>query len=558
MKPKIRKILFLIIIGFILCQITPINYKIFERIDSTKIKHENLNDPSGKSLKSAYQFKWDSLGVPICTAENSQWLSATCSDGAGGTIIAWEDDRFSIDSDIYVQKINISGIVQWSPNGTVICNASDYQSIYGIISDGAGGAIIVWEDHREGYLNADIYAQRIDTDGNIRWTPNGTVICNASNVQYGPDICSDGAGGAIITWKDERFGDVNCDIYAQRIDINGNIKWISNGTVICNASNNQFGPTLCSDGDGGAIITWTDERFGEDDRAIYAQRINSEGVTQWISNGTVISDEINDQEFPEICSDGAGGAIIVWEDYRSGSSLDIYAQKINFTGQVNWTDNGITICNELHRQQFPSICNDSSGGAIISWLDDRFPPYTTIYVQKVGPNGEIKWTINGLSVSEEFPSLSSYSICSDGLEGALITFVLSMNYYPYNLKIYAQRIDINGNLKWTSKGIPICIATGIYSDQHGSIICSSGDDGFIIAWLEKRTDSFGSYDIYAQRITTEGDFIEVSGGGGGGGGGGGKKKEGEAIPGYEISFTIALMALISIILLKNMKKKQIK
>ena len=37
-----------------------------------------------------------------------------------------------------------------------------------------------------------------------------------------------------------------------------------------------------------------------------------------------------------------------------------------------------------------------------------------------------------------------------------------------------------------------------------------------------------------------------------------KKEKEEFIPGYEISLTIALMALISIILLKNMKKKQFK
>ena len=34
----------------------------------------------------------------------------------------------------------------------------------------------------------------------------------------------------------------------------------------------------------------------------------------WMSDGRVICKESNDQLYPQICSDGAGGAIITWED----------------------------------------------------------------------------------------------------------------------------------------------------------------------------------------------------------------------------------------------------
>jgi len=58
----------------------------------------------------------------------------------------------------------------------------------------------------------DIYAQKVDSAGIMKWTTNGVVICNATDVQDYPQIISNGAGGAIITWHDERSG--NKDIYA--------------------------------------------------------------------------------------------------------------------------------------------------------------------------------------------------------------------------------------------------------------------------------------------------------------------------------------------------------
>jgi len=101
-----------------------------------------------------------------------------------------------------------------------------------ICSDLAGGALITWEDERTGSF--DIYAQRVDKDGNFKWTSGGVAICSASGDQSYPEICSDGVGGAIITWEDDRGADAN--IYAQRINMDGAVQWTSGGIAICTAS----------------------------------------------------------------------------------------------------------------------------------------------------------------------------------------------------------------------------------------------------------------------------------------------------------------------------------
>ncbi|OLS13516.1 MAG: 5'-nucleotidase, partial [Promethearchaeota archaeon CR_4] len=96
----------------------------------------------------------------------------------------------------------------------------------------------------------------------VAWTPNGTVICNASLSQWGPQIVSDGAGGAIIVWYDNRTGSTY-DIYAQRVNSAGVNQWGGYfGIAICTEAENQDLPSLTSDGAGGAIIAWEDNRTG--------------------------------------------------------------------------------------------------------------------------------------------------------------------------------------------------------------------------------------------------------------------------------------------------------
>ncbi|MFC1717308.1 hypothetical protein ACFL6S_26850, partial [Candidatus Poribacteria bacterium] len=138
------------------------------------------------------------------------------------------------------------------------------------MGDGAGGAFITWYDQRTGTW--DIYAQKLDAAGNAQWPEDGLPVCIEPNDQYNPNIVSDGVDGVIITWWDKR--DIYSDIYAQRIDINGKMSWGDGGTAICTAGGRQQDPYPVSSGVGGAIITWWDMRRIDAD--VYAQRIISE------------------------------------------------------------------------------------------------------------------------------------------------------------------------------------------------------------------------------------------------------------------------------------------
>ena len=391
--------------------------------------------------------QWTNNGVPICTLLNDNSPPEIIADGNGGAIFTWKDSRNGTDNNIYAQRINSNGVIQWTANGVQVCTASYDQIDPKIISDNNGGAIITWQDYRNN-TDWDVYAQKIDSDGVVQWTNNGTPISLAVNNQYSPSIVTDGNGGAIIAWRDERnrvgTPGIDARIWGQHINTNGTSLWSTNGIVLMP----NFGPTtpvMVTDGNGGAIIFWEDYRFGVLNKTIYSQRIDSNGTKLWTSAGVVIcsTQTFASKEF-DIISDNNGGAIITW-DFRPGSTeWDIFAQKINSAGIIQWTPDGVVVSGAVDRQDAPAITTDGNGGAIITW-EDRRSGTTYIYAQNISSNGIAQWTPNGVLVSNLSPYDFGPEIAANNSGGAIITWTRSSGNSSIG-DIYAQNINATGTL----------------------------------------------------------------------------------------------------------------
>src|SRR3990167_2987574 len=291
----------------------------------------------------------------ICTASGQQSSLQIVSDGVGGAIIAWEDTR-NVHFDIYAQRVDAHGNVLWKKDGVSICSAPENQNRPRIVSDGAGGAIITWHDVRNGISNSDIYAQHIDADGNVQWTKDGIPVCAVANAQNSPCIATDGAGGAIVVWQD--FRRTYADIYAQRVDGSGKTAWERSGVALCNAPGHESFPVITGNGAEGAIVAWVDTRNGNND--VFAQQVDGNGAVQWLTNGIPVCTVSGNQNYPVMVSDGAGGAILAWWDMRSGD-FNIYAQRIDLTGNALWVKDGLAVCVEANIQNCAYISSDGSG-----------------------------------------------------------------------------------------------------------------------------------------------------------------------------------------------------
>lgn len=405
-------------------------------------RNGGTQDIYAQRIDATGSLQWNVDGIAICNAVSDQFTPRLVSDAAGGAIIAWYDNRAG-NWDIYAQRVNSVGVVQWTADGVAICTQTGNQNAHQIIADGSGGAIIVWSDGRGGGPNADIMAQRINASGTALWAPQGSSVCNASSLQNSPQLISDGTGGAIISWEDWRSFS-QPDIYAQHISFNGFASWSFNGVLICSEPNfaNQYSTKIVTDGAGGAIICWLDQRNFGSGQDIYAQRVNASGLVQWVNNGVAVCTANALQTAQQMISDGAGGAIIIWEDRRT--DRDIYAQRFNNSGTAQWAVNGISICNATGIQTDPQLVTRVSGGATILWTDLRNSSQEDIYAQAIDLTGAEQWTTNGVPVANETHSQSAAQFISDGADGAIIAWQDLRTTFDDD--IYSSKLFANGTL----------------------------------------------------------------------------------------------------------------
>ena len=91
----------------------------------------------------------------------------------------------------------------WPATGATVVTSGASLSAPAVLPDGAGGAIVAWEDHR-GASGGDIYAQHVRGAGALDslWAVGGAPVATGGPSNFAPMLASDGSGGAIVTWSD--------------------------------------------------------------------------------------------------------------------------------------------------------------------------------------------------------------------------------------------------------------------------------------------------------------------------------------------------------------------
>jgi len=440
---------------------------------------------------------WPEGGVPLCTDAASQTGPETVSDGAGGAIIVWMDIRDG-NYDLYARRVDASGNALWQSDGIPVCTDIYSQYYPMIVSDGSGGAIIAWYDLRN-TTDYDIYAQRIDAWGTLMWARDGVAVCTAAESQDYVKLVEDGAGGAILTWEDDRGATV--DVYAQRIDASGTALWAAGGVIVSGAASSQYGPEIVTDGAGGAIVTWIDLRNAS--RDIYAQWIDAAGFVHWTIDGVPVCTNAAYQEDPGITTDGAGGAIVAWYDQRNGVK-DIYAQLVDADGDVQWAVNGIPVCITAQDKSYIHMTSDNRGGVVIAWQESRFGN-RDIFAQRINNKGGYLWETNGVTVCSHYADQYDPHVIQDGSEATNIVWIDGRSSVTGN-DLYAQRLDGYGMPMWPSLGVPVCAEPYTQTDIA---VAPDGAGGVITAWAVNISSVFDIYAQQTDHLGRNGYYPPV-------------------------------------------------
>jgi len=373
---------------------------------------------------------------------------------------------------ILVIIVPVTLMAYWEENGNLVsgCDRTYKHDNQRICPDGMGNFIVVWSGRSD--QNEGTYAQKIDSNGNILWSEGGIALATGYGDPTYPDVMATSSGGCIITWCDSKIG--FWDIFAQRLNSNGEKLWGTEGVVVYEGPGVQNKPKIASDGLGGAIIVWWCNNNGIG--GIWSQRIDSNGLIKW-ENDRVKVALVRCYGGFDIASDRHGGVIV---EFVGGNYM--YGARVDSLGNRLWGDYGVLVSND--KNFYPEVVTDIYGDAIFASYDER---QAVIEVKKVNLDGSFPWPA---SVCAYDGAKNDYSLAPDMAGGVIVSFQAGSRL------VYSRRVDSSGNIKWLST---ICDN----SNEKGGVQLIESNGSFISAWHEKRNDCAyceNDYDIFAQKV----------------------------------------------------------
>ena len=438
---------------------------------------------------------WTGDGLPICNVVSHQVLPSAISDNSGGIIAAWTDFR-DFTYDIYAGRLDGNGNPLWAPGGVALArnNGVLWQAV--TMPDGANGAFVLFGQSTGSYFS-DIFVQRVTSAGAISagWPANGVSVAPGGATGFGAVPTDDGF--LLMGWTD--LGD---QLRVVRRTGTGAVAsgWTAAGLAIGRPpidGNVRPAP----DGAGGAFLCWAKAD------TVFLTRVTAGGAIPagWSAAGTVVA------SFPAMPRRGlasalltSGDVIVFWPDVRSGSDTDIYAKRFTAAGAAaaGWPAGGTRITSSvLVNDEEPFAVPDAAGGAVVLYAAGS----DSLLAQRVTGSGTLAagWTPSGVTLSRHSPYGASEPI-SDGASGALVAWSATKTTDD---DLFAQRVTGAGARPagWPDGGKAFCTATGVQNDQ---VIVTDGAAGLIAAWDDRRIA--GQSRVFAARILTDGTVAALA------------------------------------------------
>jgi len=354
----------------------------------------------------------------------SEWGNSLIQTSDGGYVIAGETESFGAGGDdVYVVKLDANGNLQWTK--TIGGPASDNGGP--LIQTSDGGYAITGYTKSFGAGDWDVYVVKLDVNGNLQWTK--TIGGKKEDVSASFIQTSD--GGYAIAGFTTSFGAGYTDVYAIKLDANGNLQW----TRTIGGKGYEIGNSLIQTSDGGYVIAGSTTSFGAGGEDIYVVKLDANGNLQWTKT---IGGPGGEAGF-SLIQTSDGGYVIAGSTTSFGAGgLDVYVVKLDANGNLQWTK---TIGGKGWDVGF-SLIQTSDGGYAIAGTTTSFGAgYTDVYVVKLDANGKPQWT-KTIGAKNKNPIKSSIIQTSDG---SYVIAGTTTSFGAGGSDVYVVKLDRNGD-----------------------------------------------------------------------------------------------------------------
>ena len=356
----------------------------------------------------------------------------------------------------------------------------------------------------------------------------GTPVRQGYHIEWYRSATMGNQGEVIVAWSDTRFG--MRDVIAQKLTLANPASphlWsdssgpdLIDGLLVSGADKRQENPALCSDGNGGAFVSYVDYEQDPNGDLHINYLIDGEGggALAW-QQPVVLCTECEGYSFdPEyyvgidhkVCPDQNGGAWIAWADRRN-ADLDVFISHVDADGFVDpiFGNNGLAVCTLQGNQRDFSMDQDGNRGVFLTWTDRRIQMDQNIYIEHVLSDGSLVHGNNGQCVTNNESFQTSVSLCWDGLDGCFVAF---MDLADDNAgDVLVQHFNSELAASFAENGTPVANAQNIM--EQNPRLTTAGSGNALLTWEDTRNDPNGNeIDLYCQKLSIDSASVWTSGG----------------------------------------------
>ena len=297
-------------------------------------------------------------------------------------------------------------------------------------------------------------------------------------------------------------------------------QWSNNpgqNTVIADTIGDQVIPHVVRNSIGETYISWFSD-LGNLNFDVYLQKLNTDGTKAWDNEGLLISNNITNTWVTDydMTLDNDENVILVTQDQRTGSS-NVFAYKLSPDGDFLWGDDGIQLSNTTGFDPFPKVVVADNNDAVFMWADEPADTtqFSNINITRIAPDGTMIWESN---IYDTLDMMLPQMIKADS-EGFFISCITKTKIQDTTLgqenwmHVYAQRISENGFPLWgfgvQVDSIDLMSYLSLYTTPY---LTNDGNDGAYIMWQSFYPNELGGKPTtYVNRIYADGSIWKRDG-----------------------------------------------
>ncbi len=384
--------------------------------------------------------------IPLRQAWKLDWRGTYVRSTDGCVIALWEDTDAG-DTDIWAQKLNPSGVPQWT-EPRIIVSAPGVQEIAACVPTSDNNFVVLYEQSGRD-IDQGVRVQKFSSNGQALWGENGVQISSGGGAFVETSLVPNTSGGVYAVYG-RSYG--FHDVIGQNLDSFGNQLWTAGGIVLASHANSINLDSAVSDGEGGLIVNVNKPQGS----------IRYTELTRFSPQGTVIG---NNPMLPQSAFPGlrysilrdASGEYVLW-NVNTNANGGLILQRMDNSGNL-LLPAPVTVSLSANTEGMnPPILKPVSEGGLMFGYEDT-SGYLDVYLKVLRLDNSYApvWGSAGVQIASSASSgwvFRNLQLAVTDGGAAWLSFVQN-NAEDTAQELKTQYVSAAGNLPWGENGITL-------------------------------------------------------------------------------------------------------